>query len=570
MVVAAYNLSGSQQVGLATTDSNGNYALTLPAGTYRLLAYDNALVYATTYAGDAASFETSTPLVLTTDVTGVNFALRRGGTIAGSVASAATGAPLSGIVVAAYDSGSGARRNFTQTDSNGHYSILLPPGTYRLASYDNNGVYAVRFFDDQPAFETAADIAVVASQNRNSTNFRLPLAAHVSGKVVDADTSQPLSGRLVIAYSTDGSQVASTNTDVSGSFAFTFAAADYKFVAVDTTRVYAAGYVADASAFANDPVVSPQPGQTITSVEIPLHRAGVVSGVVSDASGAPLGGITVAAYNGDGTQRTTAQTDAGGAYSLLLPPGTFRVAAFDSSLVYATEFYPDRFLFSDGTPITLVAGVATTAVNLSLVRGGRVRGTITDQQSGAAIAGITVAAYDDSGNVISSGVSSSDGKYALVAPPGDYRLAAFDSQLRYVTAYSGGAANFESASWTSVATDSTNDLNFALAQGLRLSGKVIDSTNVFVSVSNVQVGALDAMGNRVAGAVTVDGSFNLMLAPGTYRILVTDPLDRYHASFYNGAVTLASATPVVVSANGPPPITIFLSRLIRRRAAPHA
>ncbi|HLJ73819.1 MAG TPA: carboxypeptidase regulatory-like domain-containing protein [Thermoanaerobaculia bacterium] len=220
--------------------------------------------------------------------------------------------------------------------------------------------------------------------------------------------------------------------------------------------------------------------------------------------------------------------------------------------------------------VPIVAGVATTAVNLSLIHGGKIRGTITDQQNGAAIAGIAVAAYDGSGNVISSGVSAGDGKYALVAPAGDYRLAAFDGQLRYTTAYSGGAANFETASWSSVATDATNDLNFTLVRGLRLSGKVIDATNVFLSVSNVQVGALDASGNRVAAATAVDGSFNLVLAPGTYKILVTDPLDRYHASFYNGALTLAAATPVVVNANGPSPITIFLSRLIRRRAAPHA
>ncbi|HJT17814.1 MAG TPA: carboxypeptidase regulatory-like domain-containing protein [Thermoanaerobaculia bacterium] len=570
MVVAAYNVTGTQQVAFATTDSNGNYTLTLSPGSYRLLAYDNAHTYATTYAGDADSFETSTITTVTGDGNGPSFALRRAGTITGTVVAASSGTPLAGMTVAAYNSGSGTRRGFTQTDSAGKYTLVLPPGPYRVAAYADNGTYSARFYNDQPSFATAADINVVSGQSAALTNLRLALSSHVSGNVIDADTNLPLSNKIVVIYTTDGTQLGSVVTDALGNFTATLAAGDYKLVAADTSRIYATGYIGDANSFTNEPYVSTQAGQNMSGVQIPMHRAGVVNGEIVDASNAPLAGITVAAYNDDGTQRATTQTSSSGAYSLLLPPGSYRIAAYDPSLVYATEFYPDRILFNDARPVTVIENVTLNGIDVSLVQGGKISGTITDRQSGAAIGGITVAAYDADGNLISSGTSASNGKFALVVPAGAYRFIAFDNQLRYITAYSGGASNFETAGSMSVAAASTNQLNFALGQGVRLSGSVVDQSAPFTPVSDVEIGALDAAGNRVASATVSAGTFNLVVAPGTYRLLVTDPLGRFSATFYNSAATLAGATPVVVTANGTgSPITILLSRAQRRRSVRH-
>jgi hypothetical protein len=570
MIVAAYNVGGTQQLAFATTDSNGTYSLSLSPGSYRLLAYDNTLTYATAYAGDADSFETSTITTVTGDGNGPNFALRRAGTITGTVVAASNGAPLSGMTVAAYNSASGTRRGFTQTDSAGKYTLVLPPGPYRVAAYADNGTYSPRFYNDQPSFATAADINVVAGQPVSSTNLRLALASHVSGNVIDGDTNLPLPNKIVAVYTTDGTQVASVVTDAIGSFTLSLPAGGYKFVAADTSRIYATGYVSDANSFANEPVVSTQAGQNTSGVQIPLHRAGVVSGEIHDASDAPLAGITVAAYNADGTQRATTQTSTSGAYSLLLPPGSYRIAAYDNNLVYATEFYPDRILFNDARPVTVIENATLNGIDLSLVPGGKISGTITDQQSGAPVGGVTVAAYDIDGNLISSGTSASNGKYALVVPAGAYRFIAFDNQLRYITAYSGGASNFETASSMSVTVASTNQLNFALAQGVLLSGSVVDQSAPFTPVSDVEIGALDAAGNRVASATVSGGSFNLVVAPGTYKLLATDPLGRFSATFYNGAPTLDAATPVVVTANGTgAPITILLSRAQRHRSVRH-
>lgn len=568
MVVAAYSVAGILQ-GNVTTDSNGNYALTLPVGQYRFLAYDNSGTYATMFAADADSFDTCPVTNVIGDLNGPNFSLRRAGTISGKVLAAATGAPLAGMTVAAYNTATGTRRTFTQTDAAGGYTLVVPPGTYRLAAYDNNGAYAPRFFDDQPTFVSAADLTIASNQARIDTTFRLAAAAHLSGKVIDADTNQPLGAKQVIAYTPDGIQVAATTSDIAGNFNFALGAGAYKIVAADAARFYATGYIVDANSFTNEPGITLQSGQTIDTVRVPLHRAGAISGEVRDATGAPLGGMTAAAYNEDGTQRASAQTDANGAYSLLLPPGSFRIGAFDNSLTFATSFFPNRIAFTDARPVTVVAGLSETTIDLTLARGAKISGTVIDQQSGQPAPGITVAAYDDNGNAISTAISNAAGAYALVVPAGNYRFAAFDGQLRYVTAYNGGARSFDTANAMSVVAASTNQLNFALKQGVRLSGTVIDSSAAFLSISGVQIGALDLAGNRVATATTSFGNFDLVVAPGTYKLLATDPLGRYYAIFYNGAWTLAAATPVTVTANGASPITLQLIRLTRHRAAPH-
>src|SRR6266480_6876505 len=95
MVAAAYTPTGSL-VMTATSDPQGNYTLNLPAGRYRLLAYDINGAFATEFGGNADSFETS-PIFSTND--NVNFVMEKAGTVSGTVTSGI--APLSGITVAA-------------------------------------------------------------------------------------------------------------------------------------------------------------------------------------------------------------------------------------------------------------------------------------------------------------------------------------------------------------------------------------------------------------------------------------------------------------------------------------
>src|SRR5437867_8246516 len=179
MIVAAYTESGILQ-STTTTDSQGRYVLGVPAGGYRVLAYDQAGVYATSFGNDAESFETSPVVNVIDSVTGINFALRKGGTVTGLVIAVGAGRPLTGITVAAYNL-SGTRRGFTQSDSRGLYSLVLPPGQYKLAAFDESGAFALRFFD-AGSFAAATPVTVVAGQPTAGIIFQVELAGPQIGR----------------------------------------------------------------------------------------------------------------------------------------------------------------------------------------------------------------------------------------------------------------------------------------------------------------------------------------------------------------------------------------------------
>ena len=568
MAAAAYTPTGTLQ-GTATSDSQGQYVLTVPSGRYRVLAYDLTGTYATEFGQNADSFDTSPIVNAPADVTGVNFSMEKAGVISGTVRS--RGVPLMSMTVAAYNLATGTRRGFTHTAPDGTYSLGVPPGRYKVAAYDDSGTYAVSFFQSQLTFLTANTLSLVSGQQAAATDFQLALAAHLSGFVVDGDTNQTLPGTTVLAYTSDGTMaVATATTDAAGNFSLSVPPGTYKLVGADPNRVYAAGYVVDSISFESDPAISVAEAASVGAIRIPLHRGGVVSGHVSDASGAPLKGISVAAYNDNGSQRIVTQTDATGGYTLLLPPGEFRVAAFDTNVVFATQFYPQHFLFSSASTLSVAVAQTTSAIDFVLVRGAVFSGTITDQQTGVPIGGISVGAFDAAGNMMSVGIADNSGNYALVVPPGSYKLAAFDNLLRYITGYGGGEPNYDTAAVFEVSGDTTRRVDFVLTRGVHITGTVIDSGAAFVPVSDVQIGALDLEGDRVATATVHDGVFDLVLAPGTYKLLAVDQKGRFYAMFYNNAWTLAAASPIVVQSTGvSSPIAMTLIRVVRHRPVHH-
>src|SRR5260370_1369208 len=165
-------------------------------------------------------------------------------------------------------------------------------------------------------------------------------------------------------------------------------------------------------------------------------------------------------------------------------------------------------------------------------------------------------------------ITDASGNYAFVLPAGTFTLVAFDGQLRYVTAYSGGASNYESSSLFQVDWNSSRRVDFALSGGIRVSGSVVDS--YLLGISGIQVDALDLNGNRVTSANTSDGTFDLVLKPNTYKLLANDPLQRFRPLFFSSSASLAAATPVVVQSSGMTvPLTFILAHAGRRHAASH-
>jgi Carboxypeptidase regulatory-like domain len=523
-IVAAYDTAGTLR-GSATSDATGLYLLSLPAGSYRVLAYDNDGVYATSFDGNAESFETSplTAVGATNSVTR-NFALVVGGSATGLVTSM-SGAPRINAVVEAYNL-SGTRRGFTTTDASGVYSLVLPPGQYKFVAYDANPDFAFSFHRDVRTFAEAVPVGVVATQVTSGISFRIEVAARVTGTVVEGATNLPLAGITVYAYTPGGALVEETVTDNAGVFRFALPPGDYRFVAADPARTFAPGFFGSVLSFETASVVALTAGSQQSNVQLALTRGATIAGVVRDANGAAVPNVTVGAYNADGTLHTTAITNANGAYQLLVAPGTYNLAAFDLQLTYAPRVF--------GGSLGVATGQALNGMNFSLLRGGRVTGTVREGSSPRA--GITVAAYDAAGILAASAITDANGVYALVVAPGDYRLVAFDTANRYAASYDRGALSFDETVPRSIAANATVTADIALRRGVSVSGEVVDAAGK--AISGVNVFALDPAGNRVAGATSSAGAFTLIVPAGSYRYMAVDPAGRYAMAILPGALPL--------------------------------
>jgi hypothetical protein len=564
MVAAAYDASGNL-VASATTDANGRYAISISAGQYRLLAYDPNGAWATAFCAGAESFETSPVQTVgaSSSIT-VDFQLQRGGNVSGTVRVA--GAARSGVTVAAYNL-SGTRRTFKTTGAQGAYSILLPPGQFKFAAYDDAGLLTPLFYPGKRSFVDAA-IITVASLGNKGADFDLDYAAHLTGSVVDRASGSGLQAMTVYAYTPDGGSFTSGPTDSGGSFNLTVPAGSYRLVAADPRALFATAYFNDAPSFAKSAIITVAAGQTGANITMAMDRAGLVLGEVKDVAGVPISGIDVAAYNDDGSTRTDHMTDSAGNYVLVLPPGHFRLAAFDNRLVFATEFYGQHSDFTSAPPVQIAAGQIAPGFDFVLERAGRLDGMVTDAVTGGALANITVAAYDSGIHLIASAVSGTAGQYTVAVPPGTYRVVAWDAAHVFASSFDGGASSLEAAIPRTIASDTSQSANFAMSRGIPITGSIV--TVQQAPIGGIEIEALDLQGNHIASAISGDdGAFIITVLPNSYKLFAHDPIQRYRSCYYNGAYSLPDAAVVVVSSTSPSPVSIAMAPALKRRAIAH-
>jgi hypothetical protein len=546
MVVSAYEASGLLR-GTATTDPTGLYVLPLEPGSYRFLAYDPSGFFATMFDANAESFETTPIRSIPATGATISFALVRGGSLIGTVRTTG-GAPVAGAVLEVYNL-SGTRRGFATATASGQFSIIVPPGDYKVVAYDGTGLYAHQFFPGARSFTEAGVVQVGAAQVR-ILEFTLGLAAQVGGLALDRVSRAPLAGMLVYAYSPDGMVVATRKTDPSGQFRFALPSGDYRFVAADPEGNYATAFYQGSSSFQKARIVTASAGVTRNDLQLEMTVGVEILGRVNGSE------FLVAAYNLDGTLHASTLSRASGDYALLVEPGEYRVVVSDPSGEYATLFFGSVTDFRFAT--VLFASVDLTEINVSLERAGRVQGTVRTA-GGQPVAGAVVAAYDALGRLGASAPTDAQGNYTLVVAAGSWRVLAYDPQLVYATSHAQGATSFETTQAITMLVGQTSTLDFTLQPGVRVSGTVASETGQ--PVSDVDVFALDAAGNRVAGGTSAEGTFTLVLTPGTYRLITFDPMRRYAPS--------AITPPFQVIDGKAPSLTVTVGSTSRRRSSRH-
>jgi hypothetical protein len=337
-----------------------------------------------------------------------------------------------------------------------------------------------------------ASLATVAeAQNatppRDAGRAAQPAAGRIRGRVVAADTGQPL-GRAQVSLGGVPTGSRRTLTDADGRYEFADLPAGTFVVSVSKT-----GYVTlqfgQRRPFEPGRPVAVAEGRTADRVDVALPRGGVIAVRVNDDLGFPIAGVDVRAqrfeYRPDG-QRTLATvygaiqgpmaTDDRGEIRLFgLMPGEYVITAvirFFSAPgtsvstpveAYAPTFYPGVSSASQATPITVRIG-EETAAQFSLVRSrlARVSGILLDPDGRPANGG-RVALVAGSPALPYSGPNvGPDGRFLIAdVPPGEYHVVVTFSTIEEI--------------WgtLAIAGDDLPDLRITVNPGVAVTGRLV-------------------------------------------------------------------------------------------------
>jgi protocatechuate 3,4-dioxygenase beta subunit len=483
---AQLGASGPHGQGTATSYPCGNYFISVPPGSYRVVAEAQGYV--------PAVFRESVPVGSGDTTHNINFALEpvsgQNGRISGRVFDLQTRAPIQGAhVVANNRSGSW----YAVTESSGVYEIEnLPPGKYRVRAEAAH--YKSATFPES--------VIVTAGHTTPNINFHLePLGGSsggISGRVVDAVTELPIRGAVILASGPNGH--GSTHTESCGRYMLgDLPPGRYQ------VRAEALGYF--AATLRESVLVTA--GQTTPNVNFALEprggqNGGIAGMVVNALTREPIFGARVVA---EGPGRGQANTNERGTYYIGdLPPGSYVVQAS------ARGFQP---AVRERVPVE--PGRVTHEICFALEPEpggtGAIAGLVFDSAHRRPIRGAVVFASGRAGQA--RGVTDSAGRYELAG------LRAGRYQVR---AHARGyyPATFRES--VAVEVGRTTPVNFHLARTRPLDAGISGFAYDGVSQTELPGAIVTATGpGGTAQALTDDfGDYLLTgLEPGEYTISVS-------------------------------------------------
>ena len=155
-------------------------------------------------------------------------------------------------------------------------------------------------------------------------------------------------------------------------------------------------------------------------------------GTITDAQGVALSGVVVFVFDSNGIYVGQADTDLQGRYlTPRLPPGTYFATTNNYRGFIEQRFSQQPCSNCDplgGTPIAVAAAAATTGIDFSLTRGGRITGTVRDELTNAPLDDVTVNFYDSGGSRLAYVLTDTAGGYSSPGlAQGSYRVATNNS-----------------------------------------------------------------------------------------------------------------------------------------------
>ena len=568
-VVQFYDLNGNTEgpTATATTDASGNYTVNLPAGTYGVLTQDTHgyinQIYDNVPCSATCDVNVITPVIVTNSaVTEINFLLDPGGRITGKVTQADGTTPIAGVRVNFVNSEGFLVFTSALTNASGDYISeggtadgTVYAFTTNTQGYQDELYNNIHYFGGDVTSGTV--IAVTQAGGASGINFLLDLGGRITGTVTAVGGAPLANVEVQIADST-GNGVGSTVTDGSGFYSTPgFVAGNYYAFTRNTQgfadELYNNITCPNGNCPLNNGVTTATaiavgaPGTTASGRNFVLSPGGTIAGTVTNAaSGLPIPDVFVGIFTVSNVPGPTfglvlflggAQTNGSGAYSAVLPAGTYFAAVIQQS-GYANQIYYGLSCadfncpVQNGVPINVTTGATTGNINFALVTGsGSISGTVTG--GGTAVNGVQVQLFSSTGtligNVMTSGSGSETGGYAFAGlAPGSYyvRTNAIGGGALYINQLHNGVVclgcNVVTSGGTLVPVTSGGNtvINFALVTGGHISGTITNTAVPPGPLQGVSVQFFNAAGVQVgSNSSNASGVYtSFALPPGTYYV----------------------------------------------------
>ncbi len=216
--------------------------------------------------------------------------------LAGRLTDAATGDPVAGVAVQAWDASTNQPvGSAVYSNSNGDYSFshdVLADGTYKVEFYPGT----VQFYPDSPDLAGATPVTVTGSATTRADGSLHLSAYSVSGTVTDT-SSAPIVGATVRALSLNsGATLGTATTAADGAYTIAGLGATKYEIEVTATGYAKEYYGSDTGTAQGTPVPQQRPasGTNATGMDVQLPAAAVITGTI-EANTTPVAGLTVLA-----------------------------------------------------------------------------------------------------------------------------------------------------------------------------------------------------------------------------------------------------------------------------------
>jgi hypothetical protein len=558
------NAHNGTAVASVRTAADGGYTASAPAGSYYVRFRDCGNRDLVTRYWPNAVHRYNATLVALADGqqrTGVNGTMPRGGALSGTVTNTA-GEPVQNVHVdlrPVSDQSHPLPIDVSvRTDAQGRWVARgLPVAKYRVTFSDPPN-YASILYGNTPDAALSPDVEVTVATEQTGVNAVMPRAGRITGVVRD-DQGNPFPKQCVLATggTAQGSLGNGAMTGDDGAYVLEhLAPGAYRVEFSDCSGVSAPTWYAGATTRAKaTPVTVTENGET-TGIDGALTPGFTVTGTVRDREGNPLPGIGVIVYDavtGSFTGRQ-AWTDEEGHYQLVGLRGTLYKLEFGGCCQQpdiVTRWWPNSQTQAGALPVSLVAGVSLTGIDMVLPRGGRLSGTVRDE-AGEPVAGVCAYATNvvsDRGNSARTGA---DGRYQIRALDlGAYRVWFRSCNgANIAPAHYGGTDARSSAELVTVALEEeTPGIDHVVRPGGTITGRVTDVNGVPISQVCVWPESPSAGLTADSANTDDDGRYTLTgLAPHSdYKVQFRDCFVRpgRYVPTFNGGTDDGEAAPTM-------------------------